>query len=151
MHGCSKKTENYINNIFVWTLQSQFEIIKQTKPSLRGKGLHFIFQNVLVNQNSLGSRDPKFVNWQDTSDALLNCELNKVVVYFRDQEALIRIWLLSASQPAPLKLALNKTVCKYHSNPKLAFIVSSCNLTVIREYCLMSVAFLWPHETALSQ
>ena len=43
------------------------------------------------------------------------------------------------------------TVCKYHSNPKLAFIASSCNLTVIREYCLMSVAILWPHETALSQ
>ena len=27
----------------------------------------------------------------------------------------------------------------------------SCNLTVIREYCLMRVAILWPHETAFSQ
>ena len=70
-----KKTENYINNQ---------EDVKQTKPSLSGKGLHFFFQNVLVSQNSFGSRDPKFVNWQDTSDALLNCELNKAVVYFRD-------------------------------------------------------------------
>ena len=37
------------------------------------------------------------------------------------------------------------TVCKYHNSPKLAFmpiLASSCNLTVIREYCLMSVAIL---------
>ena len=34
------------------------------------------------------------------------------------------------------------TVCKYHSNPKLAFIASSCNLMVICEYCPMSVAIL---------
>ena len=39
-----KKTENHINNTFVWTLQSQFENVKQIKPSLRGKGLHFFFR-----------------------------------------------------------------------------------------------------------
>ena len=41
------------------------------------------------------------------------------------------------------------TVCKYHSNPKLAFIATSCNLTVIHEYCLMSVAILWPPKSAI--
>ena len=37
-----KKTENYINNQ---------EDVKQTKPSLRGKGLHFFFSEC--------SRQPK--------------------------------------------------------------------------------------------
>ena len=39
-----EKTENYINISFVCPLQSQFQNVKQIKPSLRRKGVHFFFR-----------------------------------------------------------------------------------------------------------